>query len=211
MNLTIFLIGLGAQFFYTARALVQWIKSEKSKQIESPTLFWIFSLIGSTLFFFYGWLRDDFSILFGELLSYYIYMWNLSAKGVLKKVPKLVTYLFALVPVVIIGLMLKDLDDFTSTFFKNENLPLYIIIWGSIGQFIYKMRFVYQWYYSVKRKESLLPVTFWWIALIGSLMIIVYGIYRLDWILIIGQVGIVASIRNIVIGNRQNSISKTSE
>lgn len=211
MNLTIFLIGLGAQFFYTARALVQWIKSEKSKQIESPTLFWIFSLIGSTLFFFYGWLRDDFSILFGELLSYYIYMWNLSAKGVLKKIPKLVTYLFALVPVVIIGLMLKDLDDFTSTFFKNENLPLYIIIWGSIGQFIYKMRFVYQWYYSVKRKESLLPVTFWWIALIGSLMIIVYGIYRLDWILIIGQIGIVASIRNIVIGNRQNSISKTSE
>lgn len=211
MNLTIFLIGLGAQFFYTARALVQWIKSEKSKQIESPTLFWIFSLIGSTLFFFYGWLRDDFSILFGELLSYYIYMWNLSAKGVLKKVPKLVTYLFALVPVVIIGLMLKDLDDFTSTFFKNENLPLYIIIWGSIGQFIYKMRFVYQWYYSAKRKESLLPITFWWIALIGSLMIIVYGIYRLDWILIIGQIGIVASIRNIVIGNRQNSISKTSE
>lgn len=211
MNLTIFLIGLGAQFFYTARALVQWIKSEKSKQIESPTLFWIFSLIGSTLFFFYGWLRDDFSILFGELLSYYIYMWNLSAKGVLKKIPKLVTYLFALVPVVIIGLMLKDLDDFTSTFFKNENLPLYIIIWGSIGQFIYKMRFVYQWYYSVKRKESLLPVTFWWIALIGSLMIIVYGIYRLDWILIIGQIGIVASIRNIVIGNRQNSISETSK
>lgn len=211
MNLTIFLIGLGAQFFYTARALVQWIKSEKSKQIESPTLFWIFSLIGSTLFFFYGWLRDDFSILFGELLSYYIYMWNLSAKGVLKKIPKLVTYLFALVPVVIIGLMLKDLDNFTSTFFKNENLPLYIIIWGSIGQFIYKMRFVYQWYYSVKRKESLLPVTFWWIALIGSLMIIVYGIYRLDWILIIGQIGIVASIRNIVIGNRQNSISETSK
>ena len=211
MNLTIFLIGLGAQFFYTARALVQWIKSEKSKQIESPTLFWIFSLIGSTLFFFYGWLRDDFSILFGELLSYYIYMWNLSAKGVLKKIPKLVTYLFALVPVIIIGLMLKDLDDFTSTFFKNENLPLYIIIWGSIGQFIYKMRFVYQWYYSAKRKESLLPVTFWWIALIGSLMIIVYGIYRLDWILIIGQIGIVASIRNIVIGNRQNIISKTSE
>ena len=211
MNLTIFLIGLGAQFFYTARALVQWIKSEKSKQIESPTLFWIFSLIGSTLFFFYGWLRDDFSILFGELLSYYIYMWNLSAKGVLKKIPKLVTYLFALVPVVIIGLMLKDLDNFTSTFFKNENLPLYIIIWGSIGQFIYKMRFVYQWYYSAKRKKSLLPVTFWWIALIGSLMIIVYGIYRLDWILIIGQIGIVASIRNIVIGNRQNSISETSK
>lgn len=202
MNLTIFLIGLAAQFFYTARALVQWIKTEKSKRIESPTLFWIFSLFGSVLFFFYGWLRDDFSILFGELLSYYIYMWNLKAKGVMQIVPKVVTYIFALVPVVIIGLMAHDLGDFTNTFFKNENLPIYVIIWGSLGQFIYKMRFVYQWYYSVKRQQSLLPVTFWWIAFFGSIMIIVYGIYRLDWILILGQLGIVATIRNIVIGTR---------
>lgn len=202
MNLTIFLIGLAAQFFYTARALVQWIKTEKSKRIESPTLFWIFSLIGSVLFFFYGWLRDDFSILFGELLSYYIYMWNLKAKGVMQIVPKVVTYIFALVPVVIIGLMAHDLGDFTNTFFKNENLPIYVIIWGSLGQFIYKMRFIYQWYYSVKRQQSLLPVTFWWIAFFGSIMIIVYGIYRLDWILILGQLGIVATIRNIVIGTR---------
>ncbi len=202
MNLTIFLVGLGAQFFYTARALVQWIKTERSKKIESPTIFWIFSLLGSVLFFLYGWLRDDFSILFGELLSYYIYMWNLKAKGVTKIVPKIVTYIFALIPIAILGFMFKDFGDFTTTFFKNENLPIYVIIWGSLGQFIYKMRFVYQWYYSVKRQQSLLPVTFWWIAFFGSIMIIIYGIYRLDWILIIGQLGIVATIRNIVIGNK---------
>lgn len=129
-------------------------------------------------------------------------MWNLKAKGVMQIVPKVVTYIFALVPVVIIGLMAHDLGDFKNTFFKNENLPIYVIIWGSLGQFIYKMRFVYQWYYSVKRQQSLLPVTFWWIAFFGSIMIIVYGIYRLDWILILGQLGIVATIRNIVIGTR---------
>lgn len=211
MNWTIFLIGLSAQFFYTARALVQWIKSERSKQIESPALFWIFSLLGSAFFFFYGFLRDDFSIIFGELLSYYIYMWNLKAKGILRRTPDLVTLLFSLVPVVIIALMLKDIDNFTTTFFKNKHLPMYVIIWGSIGQFIYKMRFVYQWYYSYMRKESLLPVTFWWIALIGSLMIIVYGIYRLDWILMIGQIGIIATIRNIIIGKRAKSINDETD
>jgi len=208
MDWAVLIIGLGAQFFYTARAVVQWFKSEKSKRIESPTLFWIFSIIGSTLFFIYGWMRDDFSILFGELLSFYIYMWNLKIKGFYKYLPKIVPYLFALVPVVVIGFVLKDIGNFAETFFKNEDIPLYAIIWGSIGQFIYKMRFVYQWYYSVKRKESLLPVTFWYIAITGSLMIIIYGIYRLDWILILGQLGIIASIRNVVIGNRATALEE---
>ena len=202
MSQTIFLIGLAAQFFYTARALVQWIKSEKSKKIESPTIFWIFSLLGSSLFFFYGYLRDDFSIIFGELLSYYIYMWNLKAKGILTHIPKAITWVFAFVPVAILGLMLKDFSYFTSSFFKNEDLPIYAIVWGSVGQFIYKMRFVYQWYYSYRHKESLLPVTFWVLALVGSLMIIIYGIFRLDWIIIIGQTGIIATIRNIIIGRK---------
>ena len=105
---------MAAQFFYTARALVQWIKSEKSKKIESPTIFWIFSLLGSSLFFFYGYLRDDFSIIFGELLSYYIYMWNLKAKGILTHIPKAITWVFAFVPVAILCMMLKDFSSFTT-------------------------------------------------------------------------------------------------
>jgi len=36
----------------------------------------------------------------------------------------------------------------------------------------------------------------------GSLMIIVYGIFRQDWVLVIGQVGIYASFRNIIIGRK---------
>lgn len=211
MSWSIFLIGLAAQFFYTARALVQWIKSEKSKQIESPTLFWVFSIIGSTLFFFYGWFRNDFSILFGEFLSFYIYMWNLSVKGVYKRLPKFVPYLLAMVPLIVLFLMLRHPETFASSFLKNKDVPVYAIIWGSLGQFIYKMRFVYQWYYSIKRKESLLPVTFWYIALTGSLMIIVYGIFRLDWVLILGQLGIIATIRNIVIGRRAKIITEDED
>lgn len=202
MKWTILLIGLTSQFFYTARAIVQWFESEKSKKIESPTLFWIFSIIGSTLFFIYGWMRDDFSIIFGELLSFYIYMWNLKIKDFYKYIPKIVPVIFALVPVVVVGFMLKDISHFSETFFKNENIPLFMVIWGSVGQFIYKMRFVYQWFYSVKRHDSLLPITFWYILIVGSLMIIVYGLYRLDWVLILGQLGIVAAIRNVVIGKR---------
>lgn len=202
MSVTIFLIGLLAQAFYTGRILVQWFKSEKNHRIESPTLFWVFSLLGSMLLFVYGWLRHDFSIIFGECLSFYIYLWNLKMKGLYRRFPKWFPRILALVPVVCILYIINDFPQFSIRFLRNEKVPLYALLWGTTGQFIYKMRFVYQWYYSVRRKESLLPVTFWYIAVTGSLMIIVYGIYRLDWILIIGQVGIFASIRNIMIGTR---------
>ena len=64
----------------------------------------------------------------------------------------------------------------------------------------------------MKHKESLLPLPFWIIAVIGSLMIIIYGAIRHDWVLILGQVGIVASIRNIMIAlkyDRKGHAEKT--
>ena len=48
----IYAVGLAAQVFYTGRLLIQWYLSEKHKRVESPTLFWMFSLIGSVLMFF---------------------------------------------------------------------------------------------------------------------------------------------------------------
>lgn len=199
------LIGLLAQVFYTARILVQWIRSEKSRRIESPLLFWVFSIIGSTLLFVYGWLRHDFSIIFGEFLSFYIYLWNLRTKGLadMLRIPSWLMRALYLIPVVCIAYVANDFPNFTRDFLRNEDVPVYALVWGSLGQFIYKMRFVYQWYYSHKRKESLLPLRFWYIAVTGSLMIICYGIFRQDWVLVIGQVGIYASFRNIVIGRHQ--------
>ena len=39
----------------------------------------------------------------------------------------------------------------------------------------------------------------WVLAVIGSLMIIIYGILRHDWVLVIGQFAIVFSVRNIML------------
>lgn len=201
-TLFIIIIGLLAQFFYTARILIQWLKSERTRHVESPTLFWLCSVIGSMLLFTYGWLRNDFSVIFGESLSFYIYLWNLKAKGFYHLVPRFVPYLLAMVPLVVIGLVVRDFRQFELSFLTNDDVPMWLLLWGSMGQFIYKMRFVYQWYYSVRRRESMLPATFWWMAVIGSAIIISYAIIRHDWILLLGQLGIVASIRNIIIGRR---------
>ena len=60
--------------FFSARILIQWILSERAKEIVSPAIFWILSIAGSYLLFIYGWCRDDFSIILGQVFSYYIYI-----------------------------------------------------------------------------------------------------------------------------------------
>ena len=159
--------------------------------------------------FVYGVLRDDFSIILGQFITYYIYLWNLDAKGVWKKLGRAVQALLLLTPVVALVLLFRDAGTFVQNMFRNESIPLWLVIFGSAGQVIFTLRFVYQWFYSHKRHESLLPAGFWIISLIGSGVIVAYGIFRKDPVLILGQsFGFVAYVRNLMIGLKKR---KTDE
>lgn len=193
-------IGFLAQGLFSARTIVQWFLSEKRREVVSPTLFWALSLAGSFLMFTYGWLRDDFAILLGQVISYYIYIWNLRIKGVWQRVPLILRGGLTLLPPVGITALATH-TDFTALFLQNADIPLWLVIFGSAGQVIFTLRFIYQWYYSRRQGESQLPRGFWWISLFGSAVIVCYGLLRLDPVLILGQsVGFIAYIRNLMIG-----------
>ncbi|MCC8187321.1 MAG: lipid-A-disaccharide synthase N-terminal domain-containing protein [Bacteroides sp.] len=197
----LYVIGFLAQLFFSARILYQWIVTEKSKQVLSPSAFWILSIAGSYLLFIYGWLRDDFSIILGQFIAYYIYLWNLNEKGLWEKLHLFFKVLLMITPIIAGVVVLHDVSAFISNFFRNEKVPLWLLVFGSAGQIIFTLRFVYQWVYSYHHKESLLPAGFWIISLIGSSVIVSYGIIRHDPVLILGQsVGFVAYCRNLMIG-----------
>jgi lipid-A-disaccharide synthase-like uncharacterized protein len=203
----VFGIGLLAQLFFSARVLYQWIVTEKAKKVLSPPAFWILSILGSFLLFVYGALRNDFAIILGQFLSYYVYLWNLNLQGIWKRIIGVVKVVLLLTPLAAIAYMLRDLSAFDLTFFHNKNIPLWLLIFGSSGQIIFSLRFIYQWVYSLYHRESVLPLGFWVLSLIGSSIIIIYAIFRLDPILLLGQsFGFVAYIRNIMIGNRSKKI-----
>ena len=169
----------------------------------SPAIFWQLSIVGSYLLFVYGWLRDDFAIILGQIISYYIYIWNLDKKHQWKKLPFIIRTLLLLTPVVAILYMLKDASAFVDQFFRNEKIPLWLLIYGSMGQIIFTLRFVYQWIYSKRKDESLLPIGFWVISLLGALIIVSYAIYRRDPVLILGQsTGLIAYSRNIYLSRK---------
>ena len=202
-SVLIYGIGFLAQIFFSARTILQWVKSEKAKTVVSPSSYWLLSVAGSYLFFIYGWLRDDFAILFGQFISYYIYLRNLKWKGLWQKFILPLKLLLVLTPLVATALVFLHNTEFLHRFIFNDTVPPGLLIFGSAGQVIFTFRFIYQWIYSFRRKESVLPAGFWIISLVGSSTIIAYGIFRADPVLIIGQsFGFVAYLRNLVIGFR---------
>lgn len=199
-------IGFLAQSFFSARMLVQWILSERARKVLSPTVFWVLSLAGAYLLCIYGWLRNDFSIILGQFISYYAYLWNLKQKGFLIKFPRIITVILMLTPVVAVAWVMRDANSFISGFLQNKKIPLWLVIYGSIGQIIFTLRFVYQWIYSYRKGQSILPRGFWILSLTGSLIICSYGCMRADLVLILGQsFGTVAYIRNLIIGHHSNN------
>jgi lipid-A-disaccharide synthase-like uncharacterized protein len=199
-NYIVFGIGFLAQALFSARLVVQWLLSEKARKVVSPTSYWQISILASYLLFVYGWLRDDFAIILGQYISYYIYIWNLNTKNHWKELPTFIRLVLLLTPVLVIIYLLLTWDINGPRLFRNANIPLGLLIFGSMGQIIFTFRFIYQWFYSRHKGESVFPVTFWVLSLLGSAIIVSYGIYRSDPVLILGQsAGFIAYIRNLFI------------
>jgi len=83
------------------------------------------------------------------------------------------------------------------------------IAWVSIGlggQAIFMGRMLVQWFVSEKNKRSVIPVSFWWMSLIGSTMLLVYFFWRRDIVGILGNAtGWVVYIRNLILIHRSRS------
>ena len=63
----------------------------------------------------------------------------------------------------------------------------FIMIIGLIGQGLFSMRFIVQWIASEKAGKSVVPFSFWLFSLGGSLLLLIYAIYRKDPVFILGQ------------------------
>lgn len=69
---------------------------------------------------------------------------------------------------------------------------------GLLGQALFTGRMVVQWLASEKAKRSVIPTAFWWMSLGGATMLIIYFIWRVDIVGIVGQAtGWFIYIRNL--------------
>lgn len=75
--------------------------------------------------------------------------------------------------------------------------PLWLAI-GFVGQALFSMRFVVQWIHSERTGQSVIPVAFWYLSLLGGATLLSYAIYRQDPVFIVGQAaGLLIYSRNL--------------
>src|SRR5260370_24693916 len=84
------------------------------------------------------------------------------------------------------------------TWFGQEHRVLgldwnYLVIIGLIGNATFSMRFLVQWLASERQGESVIPVSFWFWRIAGSVMMFLYFLFRRD------PVGILAYLPNSII------------
>jgi lipid-A-disaccharide synthase-like uncharacterized protein len=74
---------------------------------------------------------------------------------------------------------------------------------GFLGQGLFFGRWLVQWIASERTAESRVPISFWYMSLIGGLITLTYAIYRMDPVFISGQaLGAVVYVRNLVLIHR---------
>jgi lipid-A-disaccharide synthase-like uncharacterized protein len=72
------------------------------------------------------------------------------------------------------------------------------IIVGYFGQALFSARFIVQWLVSERKKQSVIPVLFWYFSIFGGATLLIYSIHKQDPVFIVGQgLGLIVYFRNL--------------
>ena len=94
-------------------------------------------------------------------------------------------------------------------FIDYFNLDFWVI-WGLAAQGFFFLRLTIQWLRSEKEKKIVVPLSFWWLGIIGAMMLFVYAIVRKDLVFILTAIlQLIIYVRNFVIArNAEDNISR---
>lgn len=69
---------------------------------------------------------------------------------------------------------------------------------GFIGQALFASRFLVQWLKSEKERKSVIPIQFWYMSILGGIVLFLYALYKKDPVFIVGQfAGLFIYCRNL--------------
>lgn len=78
-----------------------------------------------------------------------------------------------------------------------------LALFGFVAQALFAARFLVQWIASERKKVSHVPVQFWYLSLLGGILMSIYGVLRRDPVIILGQApALIVYVRNLVLIRR---------
>ncbi len=79
------------------------------------------------------------------------------------------------------------------------------LVVGLTGQTIFSARFLLQWIYSEIKRQSVIPMIFWYASIVGGATLLGYAIHKQDPVFIVGQTGgVLIYLRNLQLRLREN-------
>ena len=83
---------------------------------------------------------------------------------------------------------------------RQSGLSWAWLAFGYFAQLLFTGRMLVQWLATEKKKQSVVPVHFWWLSLFGGAMLLVYFLRRGDPVGVIGQLfGVIVYARNLML------------
>jgi len=74
---------------------------------------------------------------------------------------------------------------------------------GWLGNAVFFSRFFVQWWATEKHKRVVVPDAFWWLSLLGSLLLLIYSLHQKDSVFIFAYVlNWIPYIRSLIISHR---------
>ena len=81
-----------------------------------------------------------------------------------------------------------------------------LALFGVMGQAIFMFRFVWQWYVSERIGRSVIPLGFWYLSILGGLIILVYAVMTIEPVLLMAQsLALPIYLRNLYLIHREKT------
>ena len=197
---------IGTLIFY-GRFVVQWWATERAKASVVPPIFWYMSVAGGLLMLAYGvHIRSPLAVL-GRNLNLFIFARNIAfiwrERGWLHGRRDTVYHVFAIaVSLVALGFAVWT---WYAEYRVNQTLPAResttnwaFLALGLIGQILFALRMVIQWWVSERAKLSVVPNLFWHISVVATLMMGISFVQRGEWIFVAGSLlSLLIYLRNL--------------
>ena len=205
ITLWTFIGFIGNNVLFTARALIQWVASERARRSVAPKSFWWVSLAAALIMILYSLQRATdpkfadsptaLPFLIGFLITLVPYIRNLMLSYHIARRWHVLSYIVSGVILILCLCLLLQVE-----------LPLIRSGWfflGMAGSLIWNTRFLWQWFYAERKKKSAFPISFWYLSFTGVTLNTIYALIMRDVVFILGfMFNIIPITRNIIIIRR---------
>jgi lipid-A-disaccharide synthase-like uncharacterized protein len=207
-------LGYIPTLLFFLRVLVQWITSEVKQKSVVPALFWKISLTGNLLLMLHSFIQIQYHVCVVQACNAIISWRNLDLMQSHQNQIQFRNVLI-LLGSTIVGttlafclqgyfLLSHSIEWFriptTSWHLAQSNINPLWHWFGFAGIILFASRFWVQWWNAEKHKKSYLGPSFWWVALAGDLMCLIYFVRIVDPVNILGySFGLIPYVRNLML------------